>query len=173
MKKMMVAFAIATAAFLPVSFAAEQPQPAEVSAISYTTASSYYVTYQGKRYISGVYENTWMNNHMANPETKVSAFIYDKNKKRNATLAEVTDVITLTDMKKAIQNGKATLYNSEWKKLKLTERFFPEDMTKNFYLDKGKEGVVLVFQPGDLAPYSEGVTYVVVPFSYCWIKPIF
>lgn len=36
-------------------------------------------------------------------------------------------------------------------------------MTKNFYLDKGKEGVVLVFQPGDLAPYSEGVTYVVVP----------
>lgn len=163
MKKMMVAFAIATAAFLPVSFAAEQPQPAEVSAISYTTASSYYVTYQGKRYISGVYENTWMNNHMANPETKGSAFIYDKNKKRNATLAEVTDVITLTDMKKAIQNGKATLYNSEWKKLKLTERFFPEDMTKNFYLDKGKEGVVLVFQPGDLAPYSEGVTYVVVP----------
>ncbi|MGJ0692254.1 hypothetical protein ACR751_09975, partial [Acidaminococcus intestini] len=108
MKKMMVAFAIATAAFLPVSFAAEQPQPVEVSAISYTTASSYYVTYQGKRYISGVYENTWMNNHMANPETKVSAFIYDKNKKRNATLAEVTDVITLTDMKKAIQNGKAT-----------------------------------------------------------------
>lgn len=115
MKKMMVAFAIATAAFLPVSFAAEQPQPAEVSAISYTTASSYYVTYQGKRYISGVYENTWMNNHMANPETKVSAFIYDKNKKRNATLAEVTDVITLTDMKKQfrmekrhciIQNGK-------------------------------------------------------------------
>ena len=100
---------------------------------------------------------------MANPETKVSAFIYDKNKKRNATLAEVTDVITLTDMKKATQNGKATLYNSEWKKLKLTERFFPEDMTKNFYLDKGKEGVVLVFQPGDLAPYSEGVTYVVVP----------
>lgn len=50
---------------------------------------------------------------MANPETKVSAFIYDKNKKRNATLAEVTDVITLTDMKKAIQNEKATLYNSE------------------------------------------------------------
>lgn len=116
---MMVAFAIATAAFLPVSFAAEQPQPVEVSAISYTTASSYYVTYQGKRYISGVYENTWMNNHMANPETKVSAFIYDKNKKRNATLAEVTDVITLTDMKKQfrmekrhciIQNGKIEAY---------------------------------------------------------------
>ena len=117
MKKMMVAFAIATAAFSPVSFAAEQLQSAEVSAISYTTASSYYVTYQGKRYISGIYENTWMNNQMANPEIKVSAFVYDKNKKRNATLAEVTGVITLTDMKKAIQNGKATLYNSEWKKL--------------------------------------------------------
>ena len=86
MKKMMVALAIATAAFSPVSFAAEQPQPAEVSAISYTTTSSYVVTYQGKRYISGVYENTWMNNHMANPETKVSAFVYDKNKKCNAKI---------------------------------------------------------------------------------------
>lgn len=165
MKKMMVALAIATAALSPVSFAAEQPQPAEVSAISYTTTSSYVVTYQGKRYISGVYENTWMNNHMANPETKVSAFVYDKNKKCNATLAEVTNVTTLADMKKAIQDGKGTLYNSEWKKLELTEGFFPEEMTRNFYLDKEKEGVVLVFQPGDLAPYSEGVTYVVVSSS--------
>ena len=129
---MMVAFAIATAAFLPVSFAAEQPQPAEVSAISYTTASSYYVTYQGKRYISGVYENTWMNNHMANPETKVSAFIYDKNKKRNATLAEVTDVITLTDMKKATQNGKATLYNSEWKKIEAYRKILSGRYDKEF-----------------------------------------
>ena len=76
MKKMMVALAIATAAFSPVSFAAEQLQSAEVSVISYTTTSSYVVTYQGKRYISGVYENTWMNNHMANPETKVGSIIY-------------------------------------------------------------------------------------------------
>lgn len=68
-------------------------------------------------------------------------------------------------MKKAIQDGKGTLYNSEWKKLELTENFFPEEMTRNFYLDKEKEGVVLVFQPGDLAPYSEGVTYVVVSSS--------
>lgn len=50
-------------------------------------------------------------------------------------------------------------------KLELTEDFFPEEMTRNFYLDKEKEGVVLVFQPGDLAPYSEGVTYVVVSSS--------
>lgn len=35
-------------------------------------------------------------------------------------------------------------------------------MTSEFYLDKEKNGIVLVFQPGDLAPYSEGVTYVVV-----------
>lgn len=47
-------------------------------------------------------------------------------------------------------------------KLKLTEAFFPQNMTSEFYLDKEKNGIVLVFQPGDLAPYSEGVTYVVV-----------
>lgn len=43
---------------------------------------------------------------MANPETKVSAFVYDKNKKCNATLAEVTNVTTLADMKKSHSGWK-------------------------------------------------------------------
>lgn len=162
MKKIMVTLMIAMAFFLPTALATEQLQPEGSLSMLYTTTTSYRVTYQGKRYISGVYENTWITSQMANPETKAFAYVYDKEKARNATLNELTDLTTLADMKKMIQNGKATLYSSTWEKLKLTEAFFPKNMTSEFYLDKEKNGMVLVFQPGDLAPYSEGVTYVVV-----------
>ena len=102
---------------------------------------------------------------MANPETKVSAFVYDKNKKMQCNTGRSYECNYLSeDMKKAIQDGKGTMYNSEWKKLELTEDFFSEEMTRNFYLDKEKEGSSC-FPARDLAPYSEGVTYVVVSSS--------
>lgn len=162
MKKIIIALMIVMTSFLSTALATEQSQSKDGSSVLYTTTTSYRATYQGKRYISGVYENTWMTSQMANPETKAFAYVYDKEKARNAALNELTDVTTLAGMKKMIQNGKAILYSSTWKKLKLTEAFFPPNMTSEFYLDKEKNGIVLVFQPGDLAPYSEGVTYVVV-----------
>ena len=115
MKKIMVTLMIAMAFFLPTALATEQLQPEGSLSMLYTTTTSYRITYQGKRYISGVYENTWITSQMANPETKAFAYVYDKEKARNATLNELTDLTTLADMKKMIQNGKATLYSSHGK----------------------------------------------------------
>lgn len=112
MKKIIIALMIVMTSFLSTALATEQSQSKDGSSVLYTTTTSYRATYQGKRYISGVYENTWMTSQMANPETKAFAYVYDKEKARNAALNELTDVTTLAGMKRMIQNGKAILYSS-------------------------------------------------------------
>lgn len=130
---------------------------------SVINSSSNKITWDDANYISGIRSSMHMENWMAHPKSCAEAYVYDKKMQRNVALKALTNITTISQMQQALQNGMAVLYNTHWEKIVPTKTFVPAVMTDQYYLDAGKDALILVFQPGDLAPYSEGVTYVVIP----------
>jgi hypothetical protein len=125
--------------------------------------SSNRVTWNDDNYISGIRSYMYMENWMAHPEIQAKAYVYDKKMKRNVELKTLTKITNIAQMRQALQNGTAVLYNTRWEKITSSKEFVPSSMTDQYYLDTERNALVLVFQPGDMAPYSDGITYVVIP----------
>lgn len=127
----------------------------------------YTVTLENNEELSVLLHCEKMTPALANPETVTYGIVYDKSTGKNIPLHVYTDIATVDQLKAALKKGDVKLYNGQHKKITWSGEFAPSQMTTQYYLTESKNGknqtAWLVFQPGDLAPYSEGTTYVEVP----------
>ncbi|MCI5836877.1 MAG: RsiV family protein [Veillonellaceae bacterium] len=128
-------------------------------------SSSSVITWNDEKYTSAIRRTTRMETGMIAPEVTAEAYVYDKQAMRNVTLDELTDIVDVEKLEQAIRDGRAVLRDTRRQEIDLAYAFTPSAMPKQFYLDRSNNALVLVFQPGEIAPYPEGLIYAVISLN--------
>lgn len=123
------------------------------------------ITWDDEQYISAIRRTTRMETGMIAPEVVAEAYVYDKQAMRNVNLNELTDIVDVEKLEQALRDGRAVLRDTRWQQIDLAYAFTPSAMPKQFYLDRSNNALVLVFQPGEIAPHPEGLTYAVISLA--------
>ncbi|MDY6084115.1 MAG: hypothetical protein SPI25_02520 [Dialister sp.] len=117
--------------------------------------------YEDAKMVSFVMESVVMKPNMANAETHVWGATYDKRNGDLLPLSRFTKPISDVMVIKGLKEGTLSLYDLDGKKLKYDPFFKPVKTERSFFL-LGKNKLGLLYQQGELAPYSDGATYVAV-----------
>ncbi len=120
---------------------------------------TYSVKYESEDIVSIVLETAVTDRQMANPDAKAYGLVYNK---KTGDLINRSDFGLKVDNKeivKDLKEGKLDLYDMDGKKLAYDPSFVPAGEQTEYFLN-GKQEIALLYQPGELAPYADGATYV-------------
>lgn len=123
---------------------------------------NYKVAYEDDSLVSLIFTHYFMNKGAAHGMTHTMGVVYDKKTGQQLPLEYFLHV-SMPQIYEGITSGTLGFYNGSFQPLQ-----FKSDLgwTKNIkdvpksYLLNGNGAISLIFQPYDLAPYSDGTTYV-------------
>lgn len=125
-------------------------------------AMDYVTTFENANYVSIITNTTYQSKKLAHPENIQETMIFDKTTGQRVDGSKLANVPTGKDLVSALAAGKLSLMNAQGQKIKYDSSFTPEKASTAYFLTK--EGQLAVLYPqGELAPSSDGYTYVVVP----------
>lgn len=126
---------------------------------------TYDVTFENDRYVSVVLHVLYQGKHLAHPENRDYGLIFDKRTGDRADLSSEVVFPSPASILKGLVNGEYKLTNSKGMPVSYDPSFKPMEMVNNFYLTK--EGrLTMLYQRGEVAPYSEGALHVVLPIRF-------
>lgn len=126
---------------------------------------TYNVTFENERYVSVVLRITCQGQHLAQPESYAYGLIFDKFIGDRADLSAETLFPSPSSILKSITNKEYSLQNDADVVVPYDSSFKPMEMVNNFYLTKDGH-LAMMYQRGDVAPYSEGHLHVVLPIVF-------
>lgn len=121
---------------------------------------NYAAKFEDKKYVSVVMSTSIMEPGAANPENFEHGVVYSKATGERMPLSAFVRVKNVNALVKNLKKGAWKLYNQEGKAVAFNAEFVPEKLSDEFYLADAKT-VAVIYQQGDLAPYSEGATRVI------------
>lgn len=121
---------------------------------------SYAAKFEDEKYVSLVMSTSVMEQGAANPENFEHGVVYSKVTGERVPLGRFARVKNVNALVKNLKKGAWKLYNQEGKALAFSAEFVPEKLSDEFYLADAKT-VAVIYQQGDLAPYSEGAVRVI------------
>lgn len=121
---------------------------------------NYAAKFEDKKYVSVVMSTSIMGPGAANPENFEHGVVYSKATGERMPLSAFVRVKNVNALVKNLKKGAWKLYNQEGKAVAFNAEFVPEKLSDEFYLADAKT-VAVIYQQGDLAPYSEGATRVI------------
>ncbi|WOL39282.1 hypothetical protein RAH42_09015 [Pyramidobacter sp. YE332] len=121
---------------------------------------SYAAKFEDKKYVSLVMSASVMERGAANPENFEHGVVYSKVTGERVPLSAFVRVKSVNSLVKNLKKGAWKLYDQEGKAIAFNAEFVPEKLSDEFYLADAKT-VAVIYQQGDLAPYSEGATRVI------------
>lgn len=121
---------------------------------------NYATKFEDKKYVSLVMSTSVMAPGAAHPENFEHGAVYSKATGERMPLSAFVRVKSVKDLVKNLKKGAWKLYNQEGKALAFSAEFVPEKLSDEFYLADAKT-VAVIYQQGDLAPYSEGAVRVI------------
>lgn len=123
---------------------------------------AYTTKYENEDLVSIVLETAAIKEGMADGNTQVHGLVYNKktgdllDKSKFGVKVDSAEVVNL------LKEGKLDLYNINGKKLSYDSFFKPTAYMEAECFLLGKKELGLLYAAGELAPYSEGATYVVI-----------
>lgn len=123
---------------------------------------TYTTKYEDDDLVSIVLETSTVNEGMADRNANAYGLVYDKktgdllDKSKFGVKVDSGEIVNL------LKKGKLELYNINGKKLSYDSVFKPSASMEAECFLLGKKELGLLYAAGELAPYSEGATYVVI-----------
>ena len=123
---------------------------------------TYTTKYEDEDLVSIVLETSSINEGMADRNAQAYGLVYNKktgdllDKSKFGVKVDSAEVVNL------LKEGKLDLYNINGKKLSYDSFFKPTAYVEAECFLLGKKELGLLYAAGELAPYSEGATYVVI-----------
>ena len=120
------------------------------------------IIYEDEDLVSIVLETSSINEGMADRNAQAYGLVYNKktgdllDKSKFGVKVDSAEVVNL------LKEGKLDLYNINGKKLSYDSFFKPTAYMEAECFLLGKKELGLLYAAGELAPYSEGATYVVI-----------
>ena len=119
----------------------------------------YELKYEDDNFLSIVFTYWWYYQNAAHGMYNTSGIVFDKNTGKLVNLKHFVPELNVRNLKRMVQDGKLTIYNTNNKPITLAEPFALDRVSHSYYIDSDKS-VYLIYQPYELAPYASGNTYI-------------
>ncbi len=120
---------------------------------------NYEVKYEDEDYLSIVFTYWWYYHNAAHGMYNTSGIIFDKHTGKLVNLKHFVPTLNVRNLKRMVQNGDLTIYNTNNKPVSLEAPFELDRVSHSYYIDADKN-VYLIYQPYELASYADGNTYI-------------
>lgn len=122
----------------------------------------YETTFENDHYVSVVLHVLYQGKYLAHPESYAYGLIFDKRTGDRADLSSEVIWPSPASILKGLVNREYVLLNEQDQSIVYDSSFKPLRMVNNFYLTKDGH-LALLYQPGDVAPFSHGALHVLLP----------
>lgn len=119
----------------------------------------YELKYEDDNFLSIVFTYWWYYQNAAHGMYNTSGIVFDKHSGKLVNLKHFVPELNVRNLKRMVQDGKLTIYNTNNKPITLAEPFALDRVSHSYYIDSDKS-VYLIYQPYELAPYADGNTYI-------------
>ena len=119
----------------------------------------YELKYEDDNFLSIVFTYWWYYQNAAHGMYNTSGIVFDKHTGKLVNLKHFVPELNVRNLKRMVQDGKLTIYNTNNKPITLAEPFALDRVSHSYYIDSDKS-VYLIDQPYELAPYAAGNTYI-------------
>ncbi len=119
----------------------------------------YELKYEDDNFLSIVFTYWWYYENAAHGMYNTSGIVFDKHTGKLVNLKHFVPELNVRNLKRMVQDGKLTIYNTNNKPITLSEPFALDRVSHSYYIDSDKS-VYLIYQPYELAPYADGNTYI-------------
>ena len=119
----------------------------------------YELKYEDYNFLSIVFTYWWYYQNAAHGMYNTSGIVFDKHTGKLVNLKHFVPELNVRNLKRMVQDGKLTIYNTNNKPITLAEPFALDRVSHSYYIDADKT-VYLIYQPYELAPYAQGNTYI-------------
>ena len=119
----------------------------------------YELKYEDDNFLSIVFTYWWYYQNAAHGMYNTSGIVFDKHTGKLVNLKHFVPELNVRNLKRMVQDGKLTIYNTNNKPITLAEPFALDRVSHSYYIDSDKS-VYLIYQPYELAPYAAGNTYI-------------
>lgn len=119
----------------------------------------YELKYEDDNFLSIVFTYWWYYQNAAHGMYNTSGIVFDKHTGKLVNLKHFVPELNVRNLKRMINDGKLTIYNTNNKPITLAEPFALDRVSHSYYIDADKT-VYLIYQPYELAPYAQGNTYI-------------
>lgn len=121
---------------------------------------SYTTKYEDEDLVSIVLETAAIKEGMADGNTQVHGLVYNKKTGDLLNGSAFGIEVDSAEIVNLLEKGKLELHNMDGKKLSYDSFFKPSASGQAECFLLGKKKLALLYAPGELAPYSDGATYV-------------
>lgn len=119
----------------------------------------YKLMYEDDDFLSIVFTYWWYYNKDAHGMYNKSGIVFDKHTGKLVNLKNFVPDLNVKSLIKKINDGSLTIYNQNFEPITLAEPWQIERVSHSYYID-GDKTVYLIYQPYELASYSDGNTYI-------------
>lgn len=119
----------------------------------------YELKYEDDNFLSIVFTYWWYYQNAAHGMYNTSGIVFDKHTGKLVNLKHFVPELNVRNLKRMVQDGKLTIYNTNNKPITLAEPFALDRVSHSYYIDSDKS-VYLIYQPYELASYADGNTYI-------------
>ena len=119
----------------------------------------YELKYEDDNFLSIVFTYWWYYQNAAHGMYNTSGIVFDKHTGKLVNLKHFVPELNVRNLKRMVQDGKLTIYNTNNKPITLAEPFALDRVSHSYYIDSEKS-VYLIYQPYELASYADGNTYI-------------
>lgn len=119
----------------------------------------YELKYEDDNFLSIVFTYWWYYQNAAHGMYNNSGIVFDKHTGKLVNLKHFVPELNVRNLKRMVQDGKLTIYNTNNKPITLAEPFALDRVSHSYYIDSDKS-VYLIYQPYELASYADGNTYI-------------
>jgi len=119
----------------------------------------YELKYEDDNFLFIVFTYWWYYQNAAHGMYNTSGIVFDKHTGKLVNLKHFVPELNVRNLKRMVQDGKLTIYNTNNKPITLAEPFALDRVSHSYYIDSEKS-VYLIYQPYELAPYAAGNTYI-------------
>ena len=119
----------------------------------------YELKYEDDNFLSIVFTYWWYYQNAAHGMYNTSGIVFDKHTGKLVNLKHFVPELNVRNLKRMVNDGKLTIYNTNNKPITLAEPFALDRVSHSYYIDSDKS-VYLIYQPYELASYADGNTYI-------------
>ena len=119
----------------------------------------YEVKYEDKDYLSIVFTYWWYYQNAAHGMYNTSGIVFDKNSGKLVNLKHFVPELNVKNLIKKVNSGELVIRNSRNEEIQLSEPWKIDRVSHSYYIDEDKT-VYLIYQPYELASYTDGNTYI-------------
>ena len=119
----------------------------------------YELKYEDDNFLSIAFTYWWYYQNAAHGMYNTSGIVFDKHTGKLVNLKHFVPELNVRNLKRMVQDGKLTIYNTNNKPITLAEPFALDRVSHSYYIDSDKS-VYLIYQPYELASYADGNTYI-------------